>query len=196
MDRWPDYNSDPHFQDTHVASMMHNPHPSYSITLDESNPFRRYYYCLILGMDAVVHADVCINPDSPGGSQVDLTYMMLKTSNHIGTVSRAMKRRILDEPMVFRYAHLYQPMSMIMFPVQIRLGVSVFPPSLIVILRKGGFLGVAMDSIWLPGSGFGSEAKKASSKLPILQHESGYLKNIPMPRKWPRSVCKKMNIFA
>lgn len=111
IDRWPAFNTDPHFQNTHVASMMHNPHPSYSITLNEANPFRRYYYCLILGMDAVVHADVCVNPDGPSGGQIDMTYMMLKTSNHIGTVSRAMKQRILSEPLVFQYAHLYQKME-------------------------------------------------------------------------------------
>ena len=111
LQRWPAFNSDPHFQDTHVASMMHNPHPSYSITIDEDNPFRRYYYCLILGMDVVVNADACINPDSPSGHRIDLTYMMLKTSSHIGTVSRAMKQRILSEPLVFRYAHLFQQME-------------------------------------------------------------------------------------
>lgn len=111
LQRWPEFNSDPHFQNTHVISMMHNPHPSYSIKINEDNPFRRYYYCLILGMDAVVHADTCINPDSPSGYQIDLTYMMLKTSSHIGTVSRAMKQRILTEPEVFHYGHLYQQME-------------------------------------------------------------------------------------
>jgi len=111
LQRWPGFNSDPHFQDTHVVSMMHNPHPSYSITINEDNLFRRYYYCLILGMDAVIHADACINPDSPSGHQIDLTYMMLKTSSHIGAVSRAMKQRILSEPLVFRYAHLFQKLE-------------------------------------------------------------------------------------
>jgi hypothetical protein len=33
--------------------------------------------------------------------------IMLKTSDYIGTVSRAMKRRILAEPNVFRHAHLF-----------------------------------------------------------------------------------------
>ena len=111
LQRWPEFNSDPHFQNTHVASMMHNPHPSYSITINEDNPFRRYYYCLILGMDAVVHTDACINPDSPSGHQIDLTYMMLKTSGHIGAVSRAMKQRILSEPQVFHHARLFQKME-------------------------------------------------------------------------------------
>jgi glycogen synthase len=111
LKRWTEYNSDPHFQNTRVASMMHNPHPSYSMKLDEANPFRRYYYCLVLGMDSAAHTDICINPDSPSGQQIDLTYLMLKTSDHICTVSRAMKRRILDEPQVFRYAHLFRQME-------------------------------------------------------------------------------------
>ncbi|MCI0498929.1 MAG: glycogen/starch synthase [Planctomycetales bacterium] len=111
LKRWAEYNSDPHFQNTRVASMMHNPHPSYSMKLDEANPLKRYYYCLVLGMDAAAHADICINPDSPGCTQIDLTYLMLKTSDHIGTVSRAMKQRILDEPQVFRYPHLFRQME-------------------------------------------------------------------------------------
>lgn len=111
LQRWPEYNTDPHFQDTHVVSMMHNPHPSYSIKMEEANPFRKYFYCLVLGMDAVVHADACINPDGPAAGQIDMTYMMLNTSDHIGTVSRAMKQRILDEPQVFGYAALFQKME-------------------------------------------------------------------------------------
>ena len=111
LDRWPEYNTDPHFQNTHVVSMMHNPHPSYSIKMEEANPFRKYFYCLVLGMDAVVHADACINPEGPAGGQIDMTYMMLRTSHHIGTVSRAMKQRILDEPQVFRYASLFRQMD-------------------------------------------------------------------------------------
>ena len=111
LERWPEYNTDPHFQNTHVVSMMHNPHPSYSIKMEEANPFRKYFYCLVLGMDAVVHADACINPDGPSGGQLDMTYMMLKTSHHIGTVSRAMKQRILNEPQVFGYASLFRQME-------------------------------------------------------------------------------------
>jgi glycogen synthase len=111
LQRWPEYNTDPHFQNTHVVSMMHNPHPSYSIKMEEANPFRKYYYCLVLGMDAVVHADACINPDAPSGGQIDMTYMMLRNSHHIGTVSRAMKQRILDEPQVFGYASLFRQME-------------------------------------------------------------------------------------
>ena len=111
LERWPEYNTDPHFQDTHVVSMMHNPHPSYSIKMEEANPFRKYYYCLVLGMDAVVHADACINPEGPFGGQIDMTYMMLRNSHHIGTVSRAMRQRILDEPQVFRYASLFRQMD-------------------------------------------------------------------------------------
>ena len=41
-----------------VGSMMHNPHPSYSIGMDEANPFRRYFYCMVMGMDAMVKAGI------------------------------------------------------------------------------------------------------------------------------------------
>jgi len=107
--RWTDYNTDPHFDNTRVVGMMHNPHPSYSIRLAEANTFRRYYYCRVLGLEA--HSDICLNPSGPFCQQIDLTYLMLKTSDHIGTVSRAMKRRILDEPQVFGYADLFRQME-------------------------------------------------------------------------------------
>lgn len=107
LKRWPEYHGDPHFAKTHVGSMLHNPHPSYSIVMDEANPFKRYYYCLIIGLDAVGHADICLDAESPGGRQIDMMSIMLKTSDYIGTVSKAMKRRILAEPNVFRHASLF-----------------------------------------------------------------------------------------
>lgn len=108
LKRWTEYSTDPHFFHTCVGSMMHNPHPSYSIVMDEANLFKRYYYCMILGMDAVVNSDICINPESSSGHEIDLTHLMLKTSDYIGTVSKAMRRRILDEPGVFKHSRLYQ----------------------------------------------------------------------------------------
>jgi hypothetical protein len=101
------YCTDPHFANTCVGSMMHNPHPSYSLTLDEVNPFRRYYYCMIMGMNAIANADICINPDSQSGHEIDLKHLMLKTSDYIGTVSKAMRRRMLEEPDVFKHSHLF-----------------------------------------------------------------------------------------
>ena len=111
LKRRPEYHSDPHFAKTRVGSMLHNPHPSYSIVMDEANPFKRYYYCLIIGLDAVGHADICLDADSPGGRQIDMMSIMLKTSDYIGTVSRAMKRRILSEPAVFRHGHLFDQLE-------------------------------------------------------------------------------------
>ncbi|MCE5185428.1 MAG: glycogen/starch synthase [Planctomycetaceae bacterium] len=111
LKRWNEYLADPHFAHTRVGSMMHNPHPSYSIVMDEANPFKRYYYCMVLGLDAVGHTEICINPDSPGGRRIDMTYLMLRTSDYIGTVSKAMKRRMLAEPGVFGYAHLFSQLE-------------------------------------------------------------------------------------
>jgi glycogen synthase len=111
LKRWEGYLNDPHFADTHVGSMMHNPHPSYSIVMDEANPFKRYYYCMVLGLDAVGHAEICINPDSPGGRQIDMTYLMLRTSDFVGTVSKAMKKRMLAEPNVFGYSRLFHQLD-------------------------------------------------------------------------------------
>jgi glycogen synthase len=110
LKRRTEYSTDPHFYNTQVGSMMHNPHPSYSIIMNEPNPFRRYYYCMVLGMDALANADICMNPDSPGGHEIDLKYVMLKTSDYIGTVSKAMRRRMLEETNVFHYGHLFQQM--------------------------------------------------------------------------------------
>ncbi len=110
LKRTTEYFTDPHFFNTQVGSMMHNPHPSYCISMNEDNPFRRYYYCMVMGMDAVVNADICMNPDSHSGHEIDLKYVMLKTSDYIGTVSKAMRKRMLEEPNVFHYGHLFQQM--------------------------------------------------------------------------------------
>jgi glycogen synthase len=111
LKRWNEYLGDPHFADTRVGSMMHNPHPSYCIVMDEANPFKRFYYSMVLGLDGVGHSDICFNPDSPGGRRIEMMYIMLRTSDFIGTVSKAMKRRILSEPGVFGYSHLFRQMD-------------------------------------------------------------------------------------
>jgi glycogen synthase len=110
LKRRTEYCTDPHFTNTRVGSMMHNPHPSYSLAMDEANLFRRYYYCMIMGMNAIANADICINPDSQSGYEIDLKYLMLKTSDYIGTVSKAMRCRMLEEPEVFKHSHLFQQM--------------------------------------------------------------------------------------
>ncbi|MHC4784211.1 MAG: glycogen/starch synthase, partial [Planctomycetota bacterium] len=110
LKRRTEYCTDPHFANTRVGSMMHNPHPSYSLVMDEANPFRRYYYCMVMGMNAIVNADICINPDSNSGHEIDLKHLMLKTSDYIGTVSKAMRHRMLEEPQVFKHSHLFQQM--------------------------------------------------------------------------------------
>ncbi|MHC4551424.1 MAG: glycogen/starch synthase [Planctomycetota bacterium] len=110
LKRKTEYCTDPHFFNTQVGSMMHNPHPSYSIAMDEPNQFRRYYYCMVMGMDAIVNADICINPESDSGHEVDLKYIMLNTSDYIGTVSKAMRKRMLEESDVFRYNYLFRKM--------------------------------------------------------------------------------------
>ena len=111
LKRWAEYSMDPHFFNTRVGSMMHNPHPSYSIVMNEDNMFRRFYYCMILGLDAILNADICMNPDSISGHEIDLTYLMLKTSDYIGTVSKAMRQRILEESEVFKHGHLYRHLN-------------------------------------------------------------------------------------
>jgi hypothetical protein len=111
LKRWNEYLGDPHFADTRVGSMMHNPHPSYCIVMDEANPFKRFYYSMVLGLDGVGHSDICFNPDSPGGRRIEMMYIMLRTSDFIGTVSKAMKRRMLSEPGVFGYSHLFRQMD-------------------------------------------------------------------------------------
>ena len=57
--------------------------------------------CVVLGMDALANADICMNPESPGGQEIDLKYLMIKTSDYIGTVSKAMRRRMLEETVPF-----------------------------------------------------------------------------------------------
>ena len=98
------YRDDPHFARAQTFSMMHNPHPAYSIVLAEADPAKWSYYCRVLGFDPVGGFDLFSNPESQTGHDIDLTHIMLKTSQFIGTVSRAMRQRILDEPWLFGHA--------------------------------------------------------------------------------------------
>jgi glycosyltransferase involved in cell wall biosynthesis len=107
LEQWQEYRHDPHFAGTQAGSIMHNPHPSYGIVLDEANPIKRDYYCLVLGLASEHHYDLAVNPDSSSGHQIDLTHTMLKASRFVGTVSKAMKRRVLDEPWVFGHARSF-----------------------------------------------------------------------------------------
>ena len=101
LERWQEYRDDPHFAVTQAGSIMHNPHPAYGIVLNEANPIKRNYYCLVLGLAAEHHYDLAVNPESSSGYEIDLTHTMLKASKFVGTVSKAMKKRILDEPWIF-----------------------------------------------------------------------------------------------
>jgi glycogen synthase len=105
LERWQEYRDDSHFTGTQAGSIMHNPHPSYGIVLDEANPVKRNYYCLVLGLAPDHHSDLAVNLDSSSGHEIDLMHIMLKPSKFVGTVSKAMKKRILDEPWVFGHAH-------------------------------------------------------------------------------------------
>jgi glycogen synthase len=102
------YQNDPHFARTQTLSMMHNPHPAYSIVLAESDPVKWQYYCRVLDFDPALDYDLFFNPDCTTGNDIDLTHIMLKTSMFIGTVSKAMRQRILDEPWLFGHAHLFR----------------------------------------------------------------------------------------
>ncbi|MCK5000410.1 MAG: glycogen/starch synthase, partial [Anaerohalosphaera sp.] len=108
LSRWDVYRNDPHFKRTQVLSMMHNPHPAYSISQDDANPARREYYARVLGLDPLFDIDLMFNPYSQSGHEINLTYMMLKASPFIGTVSRAMQERILAEPWLFGHVELFQ----------------------------------------------------------------------------------------
>lgn len=87
--------------------MMHNPHPAYSIVLDEYNPAKRDYYCRVIGLDPAHHWHVVFNPESQSGHELDLMHVMLMTSKFVGTVSKAMRQRILDEPWLFGHSRLF-----------------------------------------------------------------------------------------
>ena len=102
------FREDPHFEGTETLSMMHNPHPAYSIVLAENDLDKWSYYCRVLGMDPNLHYGLFFDPYSATGRDIDLTHIMLKTSSYVGTVSRAMRQRILDEPWVFRHVMLFR----------------------------------------------------------------------------------------
>jgi glycogen synthase len=101
---WKEFHDDPHFANTKVGSMMHNPHPSYGIVLTEANPAKRNYYCDVLGLDPRFYYDLAINRYSPRGHEIDLMHTMLRTTHFIGTVSKAMKERMLRETWLFTHA--------------------------------------------------------------------------------------------
>lgn len=104
LDRWSEYRSDPHFRRTRAGSMIHNPHPAYSIVLDEQNAQKREYFCHVLGLNPADHWDIVFDAGSPSGTAIDLMNIMLRTSKFVGTVSKAMRQRILDEPWLFGHA--------------------------------------------------------------------------------------------
>jgi glycogen synthase len=108
LGRRPEYQHDPHFTRTQILSMMHNPHPAYSIVLAEADPVKWAYYCRVLGFDPVADYELFYDPERGSGHDINLTHVMLKTSQFIGTVSRAMRQRILDEPWLFGHAHLFR----------------------------------------------------------------------------------------
>jgi len=132
MTTWKEYRDDPHFAQTKVGSMMHNPHPSYGITLNEANPVKRNYYCNVLGLDPRFHYDLAVNRYSPNGHQIDLMHTMLRSSHFIGTVSRAMKVRMLKETWLFN--HVWE------FAEKERLG--------LFFARRNGFNMAARQRFW------------------------------------------------
>lgn len=107
LTHWSEFRDDPHFARTQACSMMHNPHPAYSIVLDEYNPAKRDYYCRVIGLDPAHHWHVVFNPESQSGHELDLMHVMLMTSKFVGTVSKAMRQRILDEPWLFGHSRLF-----------------------------------------------------------------------------------------
>lgn len=107
LTHWSQFRDDPHFARTQACSMMHNPHPAYSIVLDEHNPAKRDYYCRVIGLEPAFHWQAAFNPESYSGHELDLMHVMLMTSKFVGTVSKAMRQRILDEPWLFGHARLF-----------------------------------------------------------------------------------------
>lgn len=102
---WKEFREDVHFAGTKAGSMMHNPHPSYGIVLNEQNPVKRHYYCWVLGLDPNHDYDLAVNRSSPDGHPIQMMHTMLKTSHFIGTVSKAMKERMMRETWLFGHAH-------------------------------------------------------------------------------------------
>lgn len=103
----PSLRDDPHFAGTETLSMMHNPHPAYSIQLSETDLAKWAYYCRVLDLDPGAQFGLFSDPYT-ASHDIDLTHIMLKTSSYVGTVSRAMRQRILDEPTLFRHAALFR----------------------------------------------------------------------------------------
>jgi len=145
LEQWQEYRHDPHFAGTQAGSIVHNPHPSYGIVLDEANPIKRNYYCLVLGLAPEHHYDLAVNPDSSSGHQIDLTHTMLKASRFVCTVSKAMKRRVLDEPWVFGHAR----------------GFAEKEAAGIFFARRNGFNMAARQRFW-----FGTQKSMVETYLP------------------------------
>jgi hypothetical protein len=99
------FREDVHFAGTRAGSIMHNPHPSYGIVLNEPNPVKRHYYCWVMGLDPNHDYDLAVNRGSPDGHPIEMMHTMLKTSHFIGTVSKAMKERMMRETWLFGHAH-------------------------------------------------------------------------------------------
>jgi glycogen synthase len=102
---WKEFREDVHFAGTKAGSIMHNPHPSYGIVLNEANPVKRHYYCWVMGLDPNHDYDLAVNRSSPDGHPIEMMHTMLKTSHFIGTVSKAMKERMMRETWLFGHAH-------------------------------------------------------------------------------------------
>lgn len=108
LTHWSEFRDDPHFARTKACSILHNPHPAYGIVLDEHNPAKRDYYCRVIGLEPSFHWETAFNPESASGHELDLMHVMLMTSEFVGTVSKAMRQRILDEPWLFGHWRLFR----------------------------------------------------------------------------------------
>lgn len=153
LNTWPEFRNDPHFAQTRVGSMMHNPHPSYSIILNEANPVKRNYYCHVLGIDPHLHYDLAVNRFGKNGHEIDLTHTMLKSSHFIGTVSRAMKERMMRETWLF--GHIYE------FAEKHRAGM--------FFARRNGFNMAARQRFW-----FGSKKSMVETYQPAARKRLFY----------------------
>ena len=107
LKKWNEFRNDEHFAKTQTVSMLHNPHPAYSITLDEANPNKRAYFGKVIGLDPYTDNGLIFDHESPSGHEINLTHIMLASSEYIGTVSRAMRQRIIDESWLFGHGRLF-----------------------------------------------------------------------------------------
>jgi glycosyltransferase involved in cell wall biosynthesis len=61
-----------------------------------------------MGLDPNHDYDIAVNRASPHGHPIEMMYTMLKTSHFIGTVSKAMKERMMRETWLFGHTHEFQ----------------------------------------------------------------------------------------